>query len=425
MAIATETQTQQEIQQTSQLQAVAGGIAAPEGFQVSGVKAGIKNMEKPDVALIVSQVPATVAAMMTTNVVKAAPIQWCQTVLSQQSKVSAIVVNSGNANACTGKQGMVHAHQMAETTASALGLDLHQILVSSTGVIGVPLPIEKVLAGIQNAATVLSDTADKAEDAATAIMTTDTYTKQVAVTVEIGGKIVTIGGIAKGSGMIHPNMATMLAFVTTDADIEQSLLQKALQESVADSYHMISVDGDTSTNDMVAVLANGLAENQTITEENEDFAKFKTALQYVNQTLAQQIAKDGEGATKFLAVTVKGAATKQDAQALGRAVVSSSLVKAAFYGEDANWGRIIGAMGTAGVNFDTTLVSMTATSSQGELEFLKAGVPLPFDEAHAKQVLSEKDIAVTIQLVDGTAQATAWGCDLSHEYVSINGDYRT
>lgn len=401
-----------------------GGIASPQGFLANGIHAGIKKKKK-DLAIIHSQQPAQVGAVFTTNTVKAAPILWCQQSLAGGHKIHGIVVNSGNANACTGTKGMVHTRQMAEMTSACLKCKPEEILVASTGVIGVPLTMEPVLIGIEMLTDQLAAGTEAGQQAAEAILTTDTFIKEIAVQFELGDATVTIGAMAKGSGMIHPNMATMLAFVTTDAEIAQPLLQQALVESVDGSYHMISVDGDTSTNDMVAILANGMAGNTPITEPNADYAKFKQALALVNQHLAQAIAKDGEGATKFLTVNVNNAPSKTMAQQLAKSVVSSSLVKSAAYGEDANWGRVLAAMGATGIDFEPMLVNLAMSSAVGSVSLLEMGQPVFFDEAFAKLVLQEKEIEFQVDLQQGAEAATAWGCDLSHEYVSINSSYRS
>ena len=418
----------ESLKSTGGLNVIAGGITSPKGFKAAGAKAGIKTNGKSDMAIIFSEVPAACAAVFTTNVMKAAPILWNQKVLAESKPAQtaqAIVINSGNANACTGTPGMVNAEAMAVTCATATGIAANQVLVASTGVIGVQLPMDKVLSGIIATAKLLSSTVDAGHDAAVAITTTDTYEKQVCVQFSLGGKIVTIGAMAKGSGMIHPNMATMLSFVTTDANITADLLQKALAESVASSYNMISVDGDTSTNDMVTLLANGQAGNTLIETEGEDFQVFSKALNFLNTEVAKTIAKDGEGATKFLQVEVTGAPTLHDARVIARSVVSSSLVKAAFFGEDANWGRVICAMGYSGSQFDPAKVSISMSSAGGQLPLMADGEPLPLDEELAKKVLAQKQILVNISLESGDCHATAWGCDLSYDYVKINGAYRT
>lgn len=415
----------EQVQAQLTIQPIPGGVTAAKGFTAAGDCVGIKKSGKKDLALIFSAKPATVAACLTTNVVKAAPILWCQQVISRQKPIHAIVVNSGNANACTGEQGWQDTQQMAETTALQLGCKPDEVLVASTGVIGVPLPIDTILTGISQVAGQLKDSQETGYVAAQAIMTTDTFSKEAAVTMALGGKVVTVGGAAKGSGMIHPNMATMLAFITTDAAISPALLAKALKESTEESYNMISVDGDTSTNDMVAVLANGAAGNPLIDTENEDYELFKQALDQVNRKLAQLIARDGEGASKFLSAHVSNAGTKQTAQKLAKSIISSSLVKSAFYGEDANWGRILAAMGYAGAPFDPAKVDLKLSSAAGSIDLLNAGQPVPFDEGIAKTVLQEKDIEILVDLHAGEASATAWGCDLTHGYVDINASYRT
>lgn len=403
---------------------IAGGITSPKGFQSAGSHIGIKRKKK-DLALVYTETLARVAGVFTTNVVKAAPVLWNKEIIFAENKVRGIVINSGNANACTGEQGMKHAEMMAETYANCLKVKKSEILVSSTGIIGTPLPIELIMDGIKKISPDLNSSEEAAKSAAEAIMTTDKFTKEIAVEIEIQGLSVKIAGMAKGSGMIHPNMATMLSFITTDINISRFLLDKALKESVADSYNMISVDGDTSTNDMVMILANGMAENVMIKEEDNDYLIFKNALNYVNFYLAQQIIRDGEGATKFLEVIINGARTKDCARKLGKSVVSSSLVKTAFFGEDANWGRILAAMGYAGVHFDPSKVNINFTSAAGSVILMENGKPIGFDEEKALEILKEKDIKIFIALQEGDAQATAWGCDLSYEYVKINGEYRT
>lgn len=406
------------------MQIVQGGVTVPLGFQAIGDHIGIKKKRK-DLSLLYSKIPAQVAGVFTTNVVKAAPVIWNQQIVKKYEKAQAVVINSGNANACTGKQGVVDTEKMAETTAYSLGLQPKDVLVASTGVIGTFLPIEKICTGIKNIVPMLSDSLDGGSKAAEGIMTTDTFIKEIAVEFSIDNQIVHIGGMAKGSGMIHPNMATMLSFITTDISISQTLLQKALKETVEDSYHMISVDGDTSTNDMVLVLANGLANNIGIQEENEAYFKFKQALQYVNIYLAKQIVKDGEGATKLLEVQIQQAKTKQQAKQLAMSILTSNLVKTAFFGEDANWGRILAAMGYSGVPFNPSKISINFTSKEGSIWLMKQGKVLNFNEQKAKEILKEEEIQIHIFLYEGKEKATAWGCDLSYDYVKINGSYRT
>lgn len=401
---------------------IVGSITAPKGFKATGAHIGLKKRKK-DLTIIISEVPATASGVFTQNLVKAAPVLWNREAV--KNKISGIVVNSGNANACTGELGCKHAEIMAQTLAECIGSNKNQIIVSSTGVIGVHLPINKIVDGIKTLVPSLDSTREAAKCAAEGIITTDTYTKEIAIEIQIDGKPVIIAGIAKGSGMIHPNMATMLSFITTDIDISKGLLDKALKESSEDTYNMISVDGDTSTNDMVIALANGMAKNVPITEENENYFKFKTALDYVNKYLAKQIVNDGEGVTKVLEVVVKNAVTKEAARKIAKSVICSNLVKTAFFGEDANWGRILCAAGYSGANFNPDKTSISFSSLGGEITLFQNGEPIKFDEDKALQILKERKIQILISLQDGEAEATAWGCDLSYEYVKINGEYRT
>ncbi len=402
---------------------IKGGITAPKGYKATAAKAKIKKNGQNDLALIYSQVDATAAGAFTTNVVKAAPVLWDEKVI--KNKIRGIVVNSGNANAATSKTGDEHTALEAETFAKCINANKEQILVASTGVIGVYLPIQNILETIQTAYKNLDFSLESGTLAAQAIMTTDTIKKEIAVEFEIDGVTVTMGAMAKGSGMIHPNMATLLSFVTTDADISQSLLEKAIKEAVVDSYNMISVDRDTSTNDTAIVLANGLAGNKKIDCEDENYKIFKDALKYISTELAKSMASDGEGATKFIEMNIKGAKTKQDARNLARTVVTSNLTKAAIFGEDANWGRVLAAMGYSGVKFDINKVKITFSSKKGEIVLIENGVPIKFDETLATRILSEHDIKINAYLYDGNEEATAWGCDLSYDYVKINGDYRS
>lgn len=406
------------------MKSVKGGITSPKKFLVGSTAAGIKKRKK-DMTVLLSELPATVAGVFTTNTVKAAPVVWDQQIVAQHQPVSAIVVNSGNANACTGKQGDADVRAMAEQVAQSLHLVPEEVLVCSTGVIGVPLPMQKVLEGINTCTMHMGHTSKHASDSAEAILTTDTFTKTLAVEIEIAGKSVKIGGMAKGSGMIHPNMATMLSFITTDAAISQSYLQTLLGNTVVDSYNMISVDGDTSTNDTVLVLANGAAEAPELVPGTKEAQLFEEAFMYVHTELAKQIVLDGEGAGKFIEVEISGAPSKQDARLMARSVISSSLVKTAFFGSDANWGRMLCAMGYSGADFDPSEVSITYASERGMIAVMKDGVPLQFDEDLAKSILQEKIIYVSAQVGDGEGSSTAWGCDLSYEYVRINGDYRS
>ncbi|HEY9684470.1 MAG TPA: bifunctional ornithine acetyltransferase/N-acetylglutamate synthase [Oculatellaceae cyanobacterium] len=415
------------IEQSKQNLTVEGGsVTTPKGFSAAGAFVGIKKNSKPDLALIWSNAPANCAAVFTTNMVMAAPLLWNQKAIQSSIEISGIVINSGNANACTGEQGMLDAQSMATTLAEYKGVSPKQVLVASTGVIGVKLPIEKVVQGIGQLAPILESTADAGLDAAAAIMTTDTYAKHASVSFKTkSGTVVTLGAIAKGSGMIHPNMATMLGFITTDCKISGSLLTKALKESNESTYNMISVDGDTSTNDMVAILANGQAGNALIDKEDDDYQVFCQALTLLNGTMAKAIVKDGEGATKFLEVQVSEAQSLVDARKIARAIVSSNLVKAAFFGEDANWGRILCAAGYSGAQFSPEKVSISLESAAGSLNLMTAGEPAILDEELAKTVLAEKEIVIKVNIGNGDWAATAWGCDLSYDYVRINGAYRT
>jgi glutamate N-acetyltransferase/amino-acid N-acetyltransferase len=397
-----------------------GGITAPKGYLAAGAHIGIKK-RRTDLALIWSEVPASVAATFTTNVVKAAPIVWNQKVVKEGKLIRGIVINSGNANACTGESGLLNAQNMAETFAQCKGVEPTEVLVSSTGLIGVPLPMERIKTGIEATHAQLSKGPVAATAAATAIITTDSCIKQIAVKLEIGGKTVTIGGMAKGSGMIHPNMATMLAFITTDAKIDGLLLQDCLNESISRTYNMISVDGDTSTNDMVVMLANGLAANEPIAKGDDNYRIFLDALNQVNVYLAKSIVGDGEGATKFIEVTVSAASTLVDAQKVARCIVSSNLVKAALFGNDPNWGWIFAAMGYSGVPFDQNKVSICFQSKAGKVCATELGEAMEFDRDFAKDILKEREICIHVQLNEGSEAATAWGCDLSYEYVRING----
>lgn len=405
---------------------VAGGVTIPKGFKAAGEHVGLKRKRK-DLAILMSEVPATVAGVFTTNVVKGAPVIWSHKVASACTPIKAVVINSGHANSCTGPEGYVHCVQMAEATAKALGCEPEHVAVASTGYIGVPLPIEKIEAGIPVVAAMLDNSEAMGTAAAEAIRTTDVFTKEIAFELEIGGKTVMIGGMAKGSGMVHPNMATMLAFVTTDLNISQELLSKAMKESVTTTYNMISVDGDTSTNDMALVFANGLAGNEMIVSEADaGYEIFRKALHTVNEHLAKLVARDGEGATKFVEVSIVGSESREDAQKLAKCVVSSSLVKTAMFGEDANWGRIIAALGRGGVDFDPAKLSIWFESDGGQLPLMAGGQPMIVDPTAAQKVLGEKDIRIGIDLKSGgLSEATAWGCDLSYDYVRINGAYRS
>jgi glutamate N-acetyltransferase/amino-acid N-acetyltransferase len=397
-------------------------VFTPSGFKFAGVHCKIKRKRK-DLGIIFSEVPCVAAGVFTTNVVKAAPVIYDMEILKKNSNgIRAVVVNSGVANACTGEQGMINARRMAEKTAEELGVPVESVLVSSTGVIGVQLPMDKVENGIEEAVKVLSD---DPLPFAEAIMTTDTKVKMHSTRVTIDGKEITVLGIAKGSGMIHPNMATMLSFITTDAKISEEALKKLLKLSVDDSYNMIDVDGDTSTNDMVIVLANGLAGNTTIQPETDGFWKLYEAVHEVNQVLAEKIVEDGEGATKVIEAHVVNAPDMKSARLIARSIVSSNLVKTAVYGEDANWGRIIAAAGYSGATFDPDKLDLFFESEAGRIKVAENGQGVPFDEEEAKKILSEKKIRIILDMKQGKETAKAWGCDLTEKYVEINGRYRT
>lgn len=400
------------------------GITAPKGFLAAGDHVGIKKVKK-DLAIIYSKKPAICSAVFTKNVVKAAPLQLALKVLSENRYISAIAVNSGNANACTGEQGYKDAVTTSKTLADCLGLKENEVLVSSTGVIGQLLDIEKLTEGVKTVSKKISDSKESANDCAEAIMTTDTFTKQITTEIEINGKSVKISGIAKGSGMIHPNMATMLGFLTTDAAITPEMLDKAFKSCIDDSFNMITVDGETSTNDTCLILANGCAENDLIDKEDENFEKFKKAVDYTVKFLAKQIVLDGEGATKFLEVKISGAKTKDDAKVLCKAILNSQLVKTAFFGKDANWGRILSAMGASGVDFDPEKVKISFKNEIGSIDLFENGKPYNFDEDFALKILEEREIKVDVILQEGNSEITGWGCDLSYEYVKINAEYRT
>ena len=404
---------------------ISGGVTAAKGFQAASAAAEIKYKNRTDMAMIYSEVPCVAAGTFTTNIVKAAPVKWDQEIVYHHSYAQAVVCNSGIANACTGEEGYGYCSETAKVTAQVLGIAEDSVLVASTGVIGMQLPMERIAAGVKLLAPKLTGTIEAGTDAAKAIMTTDTVKKEVAVSVEIGGKTVTIGGMCKGSGMIHPNMCTMLGFVTTDAKISKTLLQEALSESVKDTYNMVSVDGDTSTNDTVLLLANGMAENVEITEKNEDYRIFCEALNYVNTTLAKKIAGDGEGATALFEVKIIGAESKEQAVTLSKSVVTSSLTKAAIYGHDANWGRILCAMGYSGAQFNPEKVDLYFESKAGKIQIIENGVAVNYSEEEATKILSEPEVTAIADVKMGDCTATAWGCDLTYDYVKINADYRS
>ena len=401
---------------------ISGGVCAAKGFKANGIHCGIrKNRTKRDLSLIYSQVPASAAAVYTTNLVKGAPLTVTKQHLAN-GIAQAVICNSGNANTCNAG-GVEIAQQTCQLLADAMNIKADDVVVASTGVIGQPLDITPIADGIPALIAGLSD--DGSENAAEGIMTTDTVKKEVAVEFTLGGKTCRIGGIAKGSGMIHPNMATMLVFITTDAAIAPDMLQKALSCDIADTFNMVSVDGDTSTNDMVTVLANGMAGNEPITADGEDFHTFMKALNTVTVHLCRCIAGDGEGATKLLECKVTGAADLQTAKTVAKSVICSSLTKAAMFGADANWGRILCAIGYSGADVDVNKIDVSFKSPAGEIPVCKNGAGIDFSEETAKQILLEKEIEILVELNSGSAASTAWGCDLTYDYVKINGDYRT
>ena len=404
---------------------IEGGVTAAEGFEAAAAAAGIKYQGRDDMALIYSGTPCRAAGTFTTNVVKAPPVKWDQKIVAEAPYVQAVVVNSGIANACTGAEGYGYCKETAEEAAKVLGVPETAVLVASTGVIGMQLPMDRLKKGISLLKEAKGEGAEKGTAAAKAIMTTDTVHKEIAVQVELGGKTVTIGGMCKGSGMIHPNMCTMLAFVTTDAAISKEMLQRAVSADVKDTYNMISVDGDTSTNDTLLVLANGLAGNPEITEENEDYRTFAAALNEVNTYLAKKMAGDGEGATALFEVKIVGAESKEQAVTLSKSVVTSSLVKAAIYGHDANWGRILCAMGYSGAQFAPEKVDLFFESAAGRIQIIENGVAVDYSEEEATRILSEPEVTAIADVKMGTASAVAWGCDLTYDYVKINADYRS
>ena len=404
---------------------IHGGVTAAKGFEAAGVEAAIKYKNRKDMALVVSTVPCKAAGTFTTNVVKAAPVLWDKKVVETSDFVQAVVVNSGVANACTGKQGLDCCETEAKCLGELLGIPAEAVLVASTGVIGMQLPVDRITAGIKKLVEAKADTLEAGLDAAKAIMTTDTVHKEIAVEVEIGGKTVTLGGMCKGSGMIHPNMCTMLGFITTDVNISKEMLQKALSADVVDSFNMISVDGDTSTNDTLLILANGLAGNEEITGEGADYDTFCEALHFITTYLAKKMAGDGEGATALFECKVVGASSKEDARILAKSVICSSLTKAAIFGHDANWGRILCALGYSGAKFDPENVDLYFQSESGRIHIFGNGVACDYSEEEATKILSDPEVTAFVDMHMGDAKATAWGCDLSYDYVKINADYRS
>lgn len=402
-----------------------GGITAAKGFEAAGVEAGVKYKDRKDMALIYSQMPCVAAGVFTSNVVKAAPVTWDRELIETAPYIQAVVVNSGIANACTGRQGYEYCKGTATAAAAALMVPEDAVLVASTGVIGMQLPMEKISAGVKLLAKEKAADLFSGRAAAEAIMTTDTVSKEVAVSFFLDGKEVHVGGMCKGSGMIHPNMCTMLGFITTDIAISKELLQEALHADVGDTYNMVSVDGDTSTNDTVVILANGMAGNTEISEKNADYETFLEALHYVNETLSKKMAGDGEGATALVEAKVIHAETKEQAKTIAKSIICSSLTKAAVFGHDANWGRILCAMGYSGAQFDPEAVELYLESQTGKILIYKDGMATDYSEKEATRILSDAEVTILVDMKGGEACAAAWGCDLTYEYVRINADYRS
>lgn len=397
-------------------------ITTVKGIKAAGISCGLKKSGKKDLCLIYSEEKSIAAGAFTQNKVKAAPVILSMTNI-ENTNTQALIINSGNANACNGENGYKDAIKMTELVSKNLNISPKEVLVQSTGIIGLPLPMDKITSGINNICTKLSK--DGGNDAALAILTTDTFPKQVTVQMEIDNKIVTLSGIAKGSGMIHPNMATMLGNLFTDINISKELLKKIFKESVSNTFNMISVDGDTSTNDMCIIMANGAAKNKLIDSENEDLKIFKDALDYVNKTLAKLIAKDGEGATKLLEVSVLNGKTKKDSKLVAKSIITSNLTKCAFFGEDANWGRILCAVGYSEADFNIENIDIHLNANENSMQVVKNGAGVPFNEENIKEILKEDEINILVDLKDGKYNAKAWGCDLSYQYVKINGSYRS
>ncbi|TCL60520.1 glutamate N-acetyltransferase [Kineothrix alysoides] len=407
------------------MEIISGGVTAAKGFEAAGAEANVKYKNRKDMALIYSQIPCKAAGVFTSNVVKAAPVLWDKNVVTTSPYAQAVIINSGIANACTGVKGYEYCKQTAQCAAKELGIPEDAVLVASTGVIGKQLPIDKITDGVCKLAQGKERSECAGTMAAEAIMTTDTVSKQAAVTIEIDGVTVTVGGMCKGSGMIHPDMCTMLGFVTTDIAISKELLQEALSEDVQDTFNMISVDGDTSTNDTLVVLANGMAGNREIVSKDENYYKFTQALHYIDETLAKKMAGDGEGATALFETKVIRAASKKDAKILSKAVICSSLTKAAIFGHDANWGRILCALGYSGVNFDPEKIELFFEGDDKRMQIYKDGAAVDYSEEEATAILSEPEVRVLVDMKMGDAEATAWGCDLTYDYVKINADYRS
>ncbi len=407
------------------MEIITGGVTAAKGYEAAGYEAGVKYQNRKDMALVYSQSPCVAAGVFTSNVAKAAPVRWDKNVVTNSPYAQAIIVNTGIANAGTGTAGYNCCRQTAECVAKTLNLPLDSVLVASTGVIGMQIPMDKITAGIEELVKLKTTGAEAGTVAAEAIMTTDTVSKEAAVQLEIDGKTVTVGGMCKGSGMIHPNMSTMLGFITTDIAISKELLQEALSMDVQDTFNMVSIDGDTSTNDTLIVLANGMAGNAEIVNRDDNYYKFVEALHYVNETLAKKMAGDGEGATALFEVKVIHAAVKEEAKLLSKSVICSNLTKAAIFGHDANWGRILCALGNSGVQFDPEKIDIFFEGESGRIQICGDGVATDYSEAEATKILSEPAVRVLVDMKMGDAQACAWGCDLTYDYVKINADYRS
>ena len=409
----------------SDIKIIEGGVTAAKGFKAAYTEAGVKYANKKDMAMVFSETPCVSAGTFTSNVVKAACVKWDMKIVKSDKPMHGMVINTGIANACTGKEGFDACEATAKAMSENLGVPVDSIAVGSTGVIGMQLPVDKLIKGVNDMCGKLDSSKENGTNASIAIMTTDTVNKEFAVQFELGGKTVTLGGMSKGSGMIHPNMCTMIALLTSDINIDKALMQEAVSDVIADTFNMISVDGDTSTNDTFILMANGLAENEKITSKGEYYETFKKALFTACEYLARRMAADGEGASKLFTAHVVNAKSKEDAKVLSRSIISSNLSKAAIYGCDANFGRFLCAMGYSGVDFDQTKVELFFESKAGRLEVFKMGVPLEFDEDFATKIMKEDEVIVFVNMHDGDAEATAWGCDLTYDYVKINADYRS
>lgn len=404
---------------------IDGGINAPIGFEAAGIEAGVKYQNRKDMAIIFSEKPCIVAGTFTSNKVKAAPVKWDMSVVENSAYAQAVIVNTGIANAGTGKEGMAYCEDTAKEAAGVLGIPVDAVLIGSTGVIGAQLPIDRIKAGVHKLAEAKSVDRQAAVDASKAIMTTDTVNKELAVQIEVAGKTITLGAMAKGSGMIHPNMCTMLGYVTTDAVISKETLTKLVKEDVVDTFNMVSVDGDTSTNDTLLVMANGMAENEEIVEGTPAYEEFKAALHYINETQAKRLAGDGEGAQALIECKVVNAVTKNDARVLAKSVICSSLTKAAVFGKDANWGRILCALGYSGAEFDPDNMELYYEADGKSMLIYKDGMGVDYSEEEASKLLGSKEVRFLVDAKQGMESATAWGCDLTFDYVKINADYRS